>query len=172
MKKPDWFILIERWVPEGMGEFGVTLPFLVGALALKAGDTRLNSSHVRTLPEKIIASPVHGYVTEVSWCANIAAPVFNTKAIDSPERMRSPAGMAPPSGHEQSLVFGPNLLSHWCCTNPSVLFERLVEDATEHVSKGQYSRIRKPGTTEFEYGHFLPGEIAYITKMIMTPSQP
>ncbi len=171
MEKPDWFILIERWVPERMGELGVTLPFLVGALAFKAGDMQLNSSHVRKLLSEMSANPVHGYVTEVSWCPNIGAPVFNTKATDSPERMKSSAGIAHPSGHGQSLVFGPNLLTHWGCTDPSVLLDRLVEDATEHVSKGRYSRKQKLGTTEFEYGDFLPGEIAYIQKMIMT-SQP
>ena len=41
MKTPDWFILIDQWVPENLGEHGVTLPFLVGALAHKTGEGNL-----------------------------------------------------------------------------------------------------------------------------------
>lgn len=169
MVKPDWFILIERWVPERMGDLGVTLPFLVGALALKTRDTNLNASHVRRLLDEMVANPVHGYVTEVSWCHAIDAPAFNTKTADSRNRMSSPAGIAPPSGHGQSLVFGSSLFIKWGSSDPSVLLDRLVEDATEHISRGRYSRNRNAGTTEFEYGDFLPAEIAYITRMIMTP---
>lgn len=171
MNKPDWFILIERWVPERMGDLGVTLPFLVGALAFKAGRTSSDPSDARNLLTKISTNPVDGYVTEVSWCANIKAPVFNVKRIDSPLRMNASTAITHPSGQGQSLVFGPNLCSHWKSTDPAILLDRLAQDATEHIVKGRYSRNRKAESMEFEYGDFLPGAVSYIKRTIMT-SQP
>ena len=172
MGKPDWFMLIERWVPEGMGRHGVTLPFLVGALAYKAGLTSLDSSHVRNLLDEITGNPVEGYVTEVSWCGEIAAPVFNTKPTDSLKRMSTKVAVRHSSGTGESLVFGPNLVFHWNCKDAQALVERLIEDAASPVSEGKYSRKRRPGTTDFEYGDFLPKEISYIERTIMRSQQP
>jgi hypothetical protein len=171
MNKPDWFILIDRWVPEGMGEHGVTLPFLVGALAYKAGERNLDSSYIRRLLDEITGNPVDGYVTEVSWCVQITAPILNTQRADSPERMSPSVAIPHPSGHGEALVFGPNLVSRWNSRDPYALIERLVEDATDPVCGGTFSRIRTPGTSRSEYGHFRPGEISYIKRVIMNSQQ-
>ena len=168
MKKPDWFILIEQWVPKRMGEHGVTLPFLVGALAYKAGQTKLGAQHVRDVLDDIIKHFVEGYITEVSWCWEMDAPVLNTKRIDSSERMRSSVALPRPSGDGDSLVFGPNIVSHWNSNDPSALIKRLAEDAAEPVSKGKYSRKRKDGGIEFEYGDFWPKDLDYIRSTIIT----
>ncbi len=171
MTKPDWFILIEQWVPKGMGTTGVTLPFLVGALAYKAGQTDLGARHVRDVLDDIIQHPVEGYVTEVCWCHDISAPVLNTKRNDSPMRMPSSVAIPRPSGEGESLVFGTNLEFHWNSKDPLAWLDRLAEDAAEPVSNGRYSRKRKDGSIEFEYGDFRDMEVDYIQSTIMT-SQP
>ena len=168
MLKPDWFILIEQWVPKGMGQHGVTLPFLVGALAHKSGQVDLNDQHVRDVLDDITQHPVDGYVTEVSWCHEILAPVLNVKRINAPVRMRTSVAIAHPSGKGESLVFGQNLESRWDSKDPLALRDRLAEDATGPVSRGEYSRKPKQGTIEFEYGSFSPKELEYIRHSIMT----
>lgn len=168
MKKPDWFLIIEQWAPKRMGEIGVTLPFLVGALAYKAGHTNLGAKHVRDVLNDIIKHPVENYVTEVSWCHNISAPVLNIKRIDSPERMQSLVVIPRPSGKGESLVFGRNLEFRWDSKNPWVWYERLVEDAEKPVSNGKYSRKRRDGGVEFEYGEFRDNELDYIQSTIIT----
>src|SRR5439155_12438428 len=48
-----------------MGRTGVTVPFVVGALALKAGHNHsLNADDVRQVVDEITQHPVEGYVTE------------------------------------------------------------------------------------------------------------
>jgi hypothetical protein len=171
MTKPDWFILLEQWRPKKMGVHGVTLPFIVGALAYKSGEKNLSARHVRNVLDDIINHPVEDYVTEVSWCPDLSAPVLNTVRIDD-MRMKTTVAFARPSEEGESLVFGPNLCGelHWNSKDPETLLERLVDDATEPVAIGQYSRKRilKERHLEFEYGDFEPKELDYIQSTIMT----
>ena len=167
MTKPDWFILVEQWVPQRMGEYGVTLPFLVGALAHKAKQTDVGVEQVRKLLDDIVRHPVEGYVTEVNWCHEIAAPVLTTKSVNSSKRINSLATIPRPLGSGESLVFSYSLKDHWHLSDPGALLDRLLEDAAEHVTKSRYSRNRKNGTSELEYGHFLPKELKYIEDAIM-----
>lgn len=95
MTKPDWFMLLEQWKPRRMGELGVTLPFIVGAWAYKAGQTDLGAQQVRNVLEDITKHPVEGCVTEVSWCNNISAPVLNTTRINAPRMNHSVAIQRP-----------------------------------------------------------------------------
>jgi hypothetical protein len=167
MTKPDWFILIEQWVPQRMGEHGVTLPFLVGALAHKAGQTDTGVEQVHKILDDIVRHPVEGYVTEVSWCSNISAPVLNTKKVNAQDRMSLEATIPRPSGDGESIVFSLTLRFQWDLKDARALLARLLEDAAEPVSKGCYSRNRKNGTLEFEYSDFPPKELRYIEDTIM-----
>lgn len=145
MTKPDWFILIEQWKPKSMGEYGPTLPFLVGAIAYKSGQTDLSVQHVRNVLNEIAHHPVEGYVTEVRWCHDIDAPVFNTRTIDFPYKISSSVAIQRPSGEGESLVFSQDFQSsfHFDSTNPSTLLDLLTEQAMKPISKGRYSRKRK-----------------------------
>ena len=73
-----------------------------------------------------------------------------------------------PSGEGDSITFGKLLYDRWESKDPYALRDRLVADATEPVSKGQYSRKRKEGQFEFEYSDFQPNELEYIKSTIIT----
>ena len=169
MTKPDWFILIDQWKPKGMGEYGPTLPFLVGAIAYKSGQTDLSVQHVREFLNEIAQHPMEGYVTEVRWCHDIDAPAFNTRTIDFPYKMPSSVAILRPSGEGESLVFSRDLQSPFQLnsTNPSTLLDRLTEQAMEPISKGRYSRKRKDDGIEYEYGDFQAIDLDYIHNTIM-----
>src|SRR5437762_2088533 len=129
MAQPDWFVLIEQWVPRKMGENGVTLSFLVGALALKGGRSgHLDERDVRQVLDDITAHPVEGYVTEVIWCPHIDAPVFTVKRTDTRARyrMRPTVAFHRTVGVGESLVFGPNVYNRpgWG-QDAAASFERL-----------------------------------------------
>lgn len=64
-----------------MGEVGITLPFLVGALATKFGNARPSAQDIRLLLQEIANNPVKGYVTEVRWCQNVEAPVLSVSEL-------------------------------------------------------------------------------------------
>jgi hypothetical protein len=42
--KPDWFVLVQEWTRQGYSDRGITLAFLVGALALRDGTSFSESS--------------------------------------------------------------------------------------------------------------------------------
>ena len=152
-----------------MGELGITFPFLIGSLAYKAGQPA-NVEQAQKVLDDMVRHPVESYVVEISWCSNIVAPVLNTKRIDSPYRMQSKAIIPRPYGNGQSIVFGVNLSFQWRLKDGPALLRRLLQEATEPISKGCYSRIRKEGTLDFEYDHFLPKELQFIENTIMVTS--
>ena len=165
MKNPDWFVLIERWIPEKMGEFGITLPFLVGALAHKSGVTKPKIQEVEKLLGEICNKPVDGYVIEISHCDNIDAPVLRATRCDSQVRMGTLIAIPHPSGKGQSLVFGTNLSTYWQSADATILVGRLAMDAAQHTEKGRYSRRRNTVNSNFEYGDFSPKEMEYIQRL-------
>src|SRR6266480_3790299 len=113
MKKPNWFILIDQWKPQKMGYHGVTLPFLVGALAHKSGRRRTTLEDIKQLLDDIVNRPVEGYITEVSWCHDIDAPVLNVRRLDDVYRLKATASISPTSVGRESISFSLNLQSRW-----------------------------------------------------------
>jgi hypothetical protein len=168
MKKPDWFILIEQWKKKGMGERGVTLPFIVGALAHKRGEGDLGAQHVRNVLEDIRKHPVEGHVTHITWCHDRAAPLLEVMRIE--DALKTSVTIPRPSGEGDSIVFGRLLYDRWKSKDPDDLLRQLEDDATEPVSKGHYSRkkIWKEDHFETEYGDFEAKELDYIQSTIMT----
>lgn len=163
--RPAWFVLVESWPRRGPGAFGVTVPFLVGALAMRK-NVRPTPAQVEPLLTEMCKSPVHGYVTQVSWCPDIEAPVLSVVAADSPyDRMSSPAKVPHPSGRGESLVFGGNLVYRWGTKEPEELLRKLRDDATEPLSLGRCSRRRNSVTGKMEYGDFSAHEIDFIRNL-------
>lgn len=163
MNKPDWFVLIEQWVPSGMGSEGVTLPYLIGALAHRAEKTTVGENDIRDLLHKMSNEPVEGFVTEVMWCGNINAPVFKVVSTDSKRRIKSNTKIQRPSGDGESMVFSENLIVCLKAKDPDALLTKLIEDASQPVSEGHFSRQRSPGKfLEFEYDAFSERDLKYI----------
>ena len=74
MTSPDWFVLMQAWVIQNHGDRGLTLPFLVGALAYKKGKTQTTMDDAKELLEEMITKPVPNYVTEIAWCSALLCP--------------------------------------------------------------------------------------------------
>lgn len=167
MNKPDWLTLIEQWVPSGMGSEGVTLPYLVGALAHSAGKSNAGKKDIREVLDSMSSKPVEGFVTEVMWCGNIKAPVFKVVPIDSARRIKSPYKIPHPSGNGESIVFSENLKVYFKEKDPDALLRSLIDDTCQPVLEGRFSRQRSPGKfMEYEYNAFTERDLAYIEKTI------
>ena len=173
MAKPDWFVLLEQWVKTGRGNFGPTLPFIVGAIAFKNGQTSLSVEFVKNVLDEIVYNPVDGYFTEVRWCPDIDVPVFNTRENNWPYKLASPVEIARPSGEGKSIVFSKDMQSgfHFNTSDPKTLLEGLVQHAIEPLSQGKFSRCRSKNGTGFKFREFSKVGIEYIQKAIMTPNQ-
>jgi len=167
MKKPDWFVLIEQWKARGMGQYGVTLPFLVGALGYKSGRSALSSNDIRDVLQEIVTNPVVGYVTEVRWCGNIDAPVFSVSRISDVSKMPL-TSYFPAQNGEASLGFSQDLQSMFGlnCSGTEECLDKLIAHAASHVEKGHVSRMLNSTTGQHEYVAFSPKERQFIEDTI------
>jgi hypothetical protein len=165
MDKPLWFRLIEQWRIKGMGTTGITLPFLVGAIAHFQHATP-SVRDIRDLLREIVANPFLGYVTEVRWCANVDAPVFSVSKLR--------AGSMPFSCYlssqmgEISLGFSQDLQSMFglACKGSDDCMEKLIAHSAGPVEAATCSRVRNPSTGQWEFGDFLPKEVRYIEEVV------
>ncbi len=167
---PDWFVLIEQWVPRAMGQTGITFPFLAGALAFKRGAQSVSVAELRQLLDDIVSRPIQGFATEIRWCHNIDAPVLTVARIEQALPFRS--SFRAPNG-QISLGFSEDVQSSFGgldCGCADVCLERLIEYSAPHTTKGHFSRVRDLSTSEFRYGAFVSREVAYIQSTIMSSS--
>ena len=121
MRRADWFTLIQEWKAKGMGQTGVTLPFLIGALANKSGRNEWSSQDVHYLIEEIVRHPEKGYVIEVNWCHNIHAPVLSAASIDDKHRMPLKSCFTAENG------------------DPSLGFTQSIQSTKVNIKKARYS---------------------------------
>ena len=154
MSQPDWFALIEQWKVRGMGEYGVTLPFLVGALGRSASQ----------LLQEITTEPVPGYVTEVRWCSQLSAPTFSAKKAGDSE-MPLDCYVSGPDG-EASLIFAYNLRSMLHCKDADDCLTKLAENAATPIEDGHFSRNLNFQTKKVEWGSYTVKEIKFIKDVV------
>jgi hypothetical protein len=149
-----------------MGVYGITLPFLVGALSRSSGAT-VSMDYVRSLLDEIVNRPVPDHLVEVRWCEDIDAPVFNVAKLDYPYRMPVKSKFVTSTG-EPSLGFSENLQSMFGlnCTGEKDCLEKLVEYAWQYLEKGHFSRNQDPKTGEYQYGDFSKRELRYIADVL------
>ncbi len=170
MDAPDWFIIIIEW-KKRMGNVGVTLPFLVGALNYKNKAISSQEISSREIIENIINDPIEGYVTEVSLCPDISAPVFSVvKYNNKKSRVVCNSAFYPASSNIESLVFSSNLHGRQGlnCSDKNQCLEKLIKISENHISKKEYSRNRVKGKLGvYEYGDFSDREIEFIESVIM-----
>lgn len=164
-KSPGWFLLIEQWRPQGMGEMGPTLPFVVGALALKAGQMA-SAADAESVLDEMIAHPVPDSVIEVSWCPNIRAPVLTCGKLNG-LRMRSKIVIPRLDRTGDAVVFGENLVSRWKLRDAATGRVRLLADAAGPIEAQRFSRNWEAATRDYAYGPYLLGETAYIRSQLV-----
>ena len=155
MKKPIWFNIIKKWKDSGKGEYGVTFPFLVGALAYHF-DKKPTQKFVDEILENIKSNPVHGYYCEVRWCENINEPVISVKEL---KELTSIILKADCKVNEiVSLGFTMDLMGmfHLNCETAHDCLLKLSTYTFEHVGKGNFSK------NAGKFTPFTDGDIAFI----------
>lgn len=86
MKEHIWFEIVKEWKTTGRGSYGVTFPFLVGALS-KISGREPTKEFIEELFDCIINCPVNGFYAEVRWCGNIEEPVISVNPLKMLERV-------------------------------------------------------------------------------------
>ncbi|MEJ8569285.1 hypothetical protein [Elongatibacter sediminis] len=166
MNRPLWFRFIDRWVPEGMGTTGITLPFLAGALAHTDGYDTVSEKQLHDYIDAIVDSPVSGYTVEVRQCQNVGYLVlsvskteealpFQACYLDGPEK-------APALGFSQD---AQSQFGGLGSSDPDICRADLIELAAPHCASGHFSRLRSESTGAFEFGPFSKKETAYIERI-------
>ena len=82
MSKPFWFNVIQQWKEKGKGLYGVTFPFLVGAVAIDM-NKKINEKFITEIFDTMLNKPVKDYYCEVRWCGNIEEPVVSVNRIEN-----------------------------------------------------------------------------------------
>lgn len=167
MAQIDWHIIIESWKKDGMGDLGPTLPFIIGALAMKNGCIRPGMSEIKAVLHQMENEPAQGRATIVVWCADIKAPVFQsvTHEFAAHYHKGKTIGLLGPDRVAESVWFGQNLAGRWDCEDACRLIELLALDAEAPVAAKHYSR-NPNARMEYEYGEFRAREIAYIRRVL------
>jgi hypothetical protein len=167
MQLPDWFLLVRDWRTTRMGTVGITLPFLVGALAAKANNPKPSVEDILDLLHEIVDSPVKGYVTEIRWCPNTDAPVLSVAATDSVFSLPLKSHFSTVTGGT-SLGFSEDIHSMFGlnCSSCKECLEALVANARPYVEAKTFSRVCDPKTGERTYGDFSEKERQFIVNTI------
>jgi len=162
MNNPFWFELIKQWKEKGMGEYGVTFPFLIGALVKQSGKP-INRQFIESIFNEIIHKPIKGFYCEVRWCDNIDEPVASIEAIKNIKN-KSIKSQFQNSNNELSLAFTSNLVSFLTlkCTNKKECLENLISGTHDKTRKNQFSKNN--GT----FGEFSSSDISFIENVYST----
>lgn len=167
---PDWALLMRRWLDDGMGNTGVTLPFLAGALALRRGENRVPASALTVLIQTMVSIPVPGHFVGVRRCANIQAPVLSHLSLDDP--LIRECETTSPSG-QVALAFSPDAVSSLGgldCDCASDCIRRLIEYSVPFTEAGNFSRVYDEKSQRFIYTTFRAREIEFIRRVLGSPS--
>lgn len=159
-------MLMRQWLEQGMGDTGVTLPFLAGALALKRGETRVSADKLRALIDTMVSNPVTEHFVGVRWCANIQAPVLSSLSLDDPLirecEARSPSGQV-------SFAFSPDAISAFGgldCDCASNCIAKLIQYSMPYTETGNFSRVYDEKSRGFIYSTFREREIEFIRNVL------
>jgi len=134
---------------------------LVGALAFKKDNAKPTLTDARALLNDMIAHPVENYITVITWCGDIGAPIL--AAEEAPSQLVKPVGFRSPSGDWLSVAFGNDLQRRWESADETQLIESLLSDAEAPILNGTYSRDWKSKS----YRAFDPSEERFISETIL-----
>lgn len=159
-------MLMRQWLERRMGNTGITLPFLAGALALGRGENRVSAAELRSLLDRMTSTPIPSYFVGVRWCGNIQAPVLSSLPLDDP--LIRKCEFCAPNG-QISIAFSPDAMSPFggldcdCAVN---CIEKLIEYSTPYAEAGNFSRVYDDQTKSFSYSIFRSGEIEFIRSVL------
>lgn len=163
---PSWHTLIAAWIAKG--QYGLTIPFLVGARALTLGAATANKADIEALLHELIEHPVPNFIVYARWCDDIDSVVLASYAMDFPYRprhnlieFRSSLNGTLSLAAEKSLATRLGAKA-----SPTELLNALVSHALPRVEKGHFSRY---WTLEGrENGPFQESDLAFIRASLAT----
>lgn len=162
MTAPDWFLIIQEWPSSGLGDRGITLPFLVGALALSRGIPDLTAKEVIN---QLTTEAVNDYAVQVDWCHGIDAAVLVATPIESLYKSADREALRESSRTMGRVFFTDGLQAHWALHDEGSLVGKLIRDAEAHIREHKYSRHGGG------YTSFTEAELSFIRGTIMSPPQ-
>lgn len=151
---------MSEWVKQRWGERGVTLPFLVGALAIKNKNLTTTAEDAQSLLREMVADPVSGYLIEIGWCPMLRAPVLAARKVGSIGFSHA-VGFKHPSNDQLCLVFSQEFQQKGDSSDAESLLKVLIDDAEEPIKNKTYSRDPNSKT----YKEFAEGELKFIREI-------
>ena len=160
MKSPFWFNIINQWKQMGKGEYGVTFPFLVGAI-LETSHEVLSKKFVRGVFQEIVHNQISGFCCEVRWCLDIDEPVVSMKKLSEPSKVFIGSEFKSKNTDEVSLAFTTDLMgmTNLACTTNMECLEKLINLTLQKSEQGLFSK---------NSGNFTPfttGDIEFIKEV-------
>lgn len=149
-----------------MGNTGITLPFLAGALAFKRGENSVSADGLKSLMNTMISSPEPGYFVGVRWCGNIQTPVLSSLPYD--DALIRKCEIFSPNG-QVSFAFSPDAMSSiggLDCHCALSCTEKLIQFSLPYTVVGHFSRVYNKDSNGFIYSTFLPREIEFIRRTL------
>lgn len=138
---PDWHKLIMAWISKGHD--GLTIPFVVGARAMRTGANTAKKADIQTLFNEIIENPVHGNIVYARWCEDIGAIVMASYSKDFPFRPRHDViEFKPSNSTDPSLVVEKSVaMQLGAIMNHDEILSALIVYAQPQVEVGHFSRF-------------------------------
>lgn len=161
---PDWHKLIQAWISKR--RYGLTIPFIVGARAMRIGANTANKADIQTLLNEIIENPVNGNIVYARWCEDYEAIVMASYSTDFPFRPRHDViEFKPSNSTEPSLVVERNVAKKLGATmNHDEILSALIVYAQHQVEVGHFSRFWTiDGRT---YGPFQEEDLEFIQETL------
>lgn len=161
MGNPIWFNIINQWKKMGMGEYGVTFPFLAGAIA-KISDSKVTRIFLEELFADIINNPVHGYYCEVRWCDTINEPVVSISRSNNSKNVSIKSYFTSTNNGNMSIAFTTDLMSMFnlnCSTKENCL-EKLVEKTIGVAENETFSK------NNGAFAAFTEKDIEFLEKVV------
>ena len=166
---PDWHRLIMAWLAKG--NYGLTIPFIVGARAYLNGMARPSRSNIDEFFREVIESPVPNHIVYARWCGDMESIVMASYPVDFPQRPTYDIlAFRTRDGETDSMIIEKSLAKK-LGVNPNVqeVLEALVLSATSAVAAGNYSKFWTIHGKET--GPFRKADIKFI-KMALRKNAP
>jgi len=134
-----WFQLVKQWKDSGRGVYGLTFPFLVGALA-RIQDREPTKEFITELFASIIDNPVAGFYGEVRWCGNIDEPVISVNPLERLATVSIKDSFK--HGEVTTLAFTTDLMNmfHLNCEDAKECLGKLIELTNEITQNSVFSK--------------------------------
>ena len=149
--------IIRQWTNKGMGVYGVTFPFLVGAVSVIYSKS-INYTFIESVFHALMNSPLDNHYIEVRWCGNIDEPVASLRKITDLKNLSKAYSYYPDECNAVSFVFTTDAAGMFGLNGSSFddCLNKLISKTLDDIAQGGYSKINGV------FGDFSQKEIKFI----------